>query len=83
MLVGNRRNKGNSMRRREGVEKGERGRVCRKERRKEEAPAVGAPHQFLIRKTPKKQTPWPSPARRPVRDWWPGLGGLFALHYFF
>ena len=80
MLVGNRRNKGNSMRRREGVEKGERERVCKKERRKEEAPAVGAPHQFLIRKTPKKQTPWPSPAGRPVRDWWPGLGGLFALH---
>ena len=68
MLVGNRRNKGNSMGRREGVEKGERGRVCKKERRKEEAPAVGAPHQFLIRKTPKKQTPL-----GPVRP-----GGSFA-----
>ena len=56
------------MRRREGVEKGERGRVCKKERRKEEAPAVGAHHQFLIRKTPQKNKPL-----GPVRP-----GGPFA-----
>ena len=44
----------------EGVEKGERERVCKKERRKEEAPAVGAPHQFLIRKTPQKSLEKPA-----------------------
>ena len=82
MLVGNRRNKGNSMRRREGVEKGERERVCKKERRKEEAPAVGAHHQFLIRKTPQKTNPLAQSGQEARSRLVAGSGWAFCLALF-
>ena len=81
-MVGNRRNKGNSMRRREGVEKGERERVCKKERRKEEAPAVGAHHQFLIRKTPQKTNPLAQSGQEARSRLVAGSGWAFCLALF-
>ena len=64
------------------MEKGERERVCKKERRKEEAPAVGAHHQFLIRKTPQKTNPLAQSGQEARSRLVAGSGWAFCLALF-